>query len=128
MWKHSAEYERIEISADDCPRLTPGFLKKEKERLGDRMYRQEYMNSFVDTEDSLFRTEVISKCIHDDMESFDDFVNSMDSAFDELEGDEEDAGVSVDELGLEETPLVTPENEEIPVIARLKDGAYEAKE
>ncbi len=52
---HSGEnWKRISVPATDCPRIDPGFLKKERERMGERWFNQEYMCGWVDMIDAVF--------------------------------------------------------------------------
>ena len=53
-WRSDEEWERIRVSADQCPRILPAFLAEEKRALGERWFRQEYMCSFEDTIDAVF--------------------------------------------------------------------------
>jgi hypothetical protein len=47
-------WERVLITADQCPRISPAFLEEERKALGERYYQQEYFCSFVDVEDAVF--------------------------------------------------------------------------
>jgi len=53
-WAGPGEWDRIEIKATECPRITEKFLEEERVALGDRWFRQEYLCSFEDTVDSVF--------------------------------------------------------------------------
>ncbi len=53
-WISARPWQRIRITADECPRIPPEFLKEERETLGERYYRQEYECSFEETEDTVF--------------------------------------------------------------------------
>src|SRR5262245_57575498 len=50
----TGDWERVCITADQCPRITPEFLAEERQSLGDRYYRQEYFCSFEDVIDAVF--------------------------------------------------------------------------
>ncbi len=56
-------WERIMITAHDCPRISPEFLKEERQALGDWWFRQEYLCEFVETEDQLFTYDQIMTAI-----------------------------------------------------------------
>jgi hypothetical protein len=59
-WEHQGErWKRVEVKATQCPRITPEFLREERDILGDLLYRSEYNCEFVDTEDQYFATEDI---------------------------------------------------------------------
>jgi hypothetical protein len=53
-WKSSRTWERVRITADQCPRIDPDFLAEERQALGARWYRQEYECSFEDVIDAVF--------------------------------------------------------------------------
>ncbi len=62
-WTSRAGWERYEISADQCPRISEEFLQEEKLALPARVYRQEYFNSFEETEDQVFSYEHVERAI-----------------------------------------------------------------
>jgi hypothetical protein len=56
-WVGPRRWERVEVSADQCPRITAEFLAEERLALGERWFRQEYGCSFEDTVGALFSSE-----------------------------------------------------------------------
>jgi Terminase large subunit, T4likevirus-type, N-terminal len=66
-WQSSEEWERIRVTAEDCPRISVEFLESERQALGERWYRQEYMCSFEDTIDAVFSAEDIRAALSDDV-------------------------------------------------------------
>jgi hypothetical protein len=46
IWTKQKGWLRIEISADQCPRLTPQVIEEEKASVPSWFFRQEYYNSF----------------------------------------------------------------------------------
>ena len=54
-----SEWERVRVTADDCPRIAPKFLEEQKRSLGDRWFRQEYLCSFEGAIDQVFSTESV---------------------------------------------------------------------
>ena len=42
------DWERETITAYECPRIPPAYLERERKRLGDRWFRQEYLCEFLD--------------------------------------------------------------------------------
>jgi Terminase large subunit, T4likevirus-type, N-terminal len=64
-WFHAAwsgpgeAWERTRITAEDCPRIGAGFLAEQRQLLGERWFRQEYMCSFEETIDQVFATEAV---------------------------------------------------------------------
>ncbi len=53
-WDRGQGWERVKVRADECPRIKPEFLEAERNSLGERWYRQEYLCSFEETTDSVF--------------------------------------------------------------------------
>lgn len=53
-------WERIEIPATDCPRISKEFLEEERERLGEQVFAQEYECRFVDASGAAFTGDDIS--------------------------------------------------------------------
>jgi len=49
-----ADWERISITAYECPRIDPTWLDAERRRIGDWWFRQEFLCEFVDTIDQVF--------------------------------------------------------------------------
>jgi hypothetical protein len=66
-WTGINEWERIEIPATKCPRISPMFLAEEEKALGNWWYQQEYMCQFMETTDSLFRYDTIMAAMDDDV-------------------------------------------------------------
>jgi hypothetical protein len=58
-WQRPAAWERIRVTADQCPRIDPAFLAEEEATLGPRWFRQEYLCSFEDPIDAVFSYEFI---------------------------------------------------------------------
>ncbi len=54
-WTGPRSWERVRITANQCPRISKEFLDEEREALGDRWYRQEYECSFEDMVGAVFR-------------------------------------------------------------------------
>jgi hypothetical protein len=62
-WTSGAGWERYEVSAEECPRITPEFLEEEREALPSWVYRQEYECSFEETEDQVFTHEMVERAV-----------------------------------------------------------------
>jgi hypothetical protein len=56
-------WERYEVPASQCPRISPEFLEEERRTLPARIFRQEYECSFEDTEDQVFSHEDVQAAI-----------------------------------------------------------------
>jgi len=65
------DWERIEVKATNCPRITKEFLASEKQSLGDWWFKQEYMCSFEESVDSVFKYEEIDKAFEAEVETWD---------------------------------------------------------
>jgi hypothetical protein len=61
-------WERIEIKATQCPRITPDFLAEEKASLGDFFFRQEYLCEFMDSITSVFDYETVMSALSADIQ------------------------------------------------------------
>jgi hypothetical protein len=66
-WVGNARWERVRITADQCPRITPEFLTEERLALGERWYRQEYGCSFEDAVDVVFSQADIDAALTDEV-------------------------------------------------------------
>ena len=63
-----APWERVKITALECPRISPEFLAEERRELGDLFYRSEYLCQFVETVDQVFSDDLIQSCISADVQ------------------------------------------------------------
>jgi hypothetical protein len=62
-WSEGLGWERYEVPASECPRIPASFLEEERKALPARVYRQEYFNSFEDTDDQVFAHEDVQAAI-----------------------------------------------------------------
>jgi hypothetical protein len=63
-WEHGGtDWERFEVNAHQCPRISASFLEAERRALGDLAFRSEYLVEFADTEDQAFRSEDIDAAL-----------------------------------------------------------------
>ncbi len=63
-WTHGgAPWERVKVTAEECPRIPARFLAEERASLGERWYRQEYECSFEETEDQVFGYDLVMQAI-----------------------------------------------------------------
>ncbi len=69
-WTGSGSWERVRVTAADCPRIDVAFLDEERRALGDRFFRQEYFCSFEDCIGAYFRQEDIDQAIDEDLQPF----------------------------------------------------------
>ena len=62
-WTGGHGWERYEVPASQCPRISEGFLEEERRVLPSWVYRQEYECSFEETEDQVFTTEMVEQAV-----------------------------------------------------------------
>jgi hypothetical protein len=60
-------WERYEVWAEECPRISPEFLEEEHRTLPRRIYRQEYECAFLETEDQVFSYEDVAGAITEEI-------------------------------------------------------------
>jgi hypothetical protein len=60
-------WERYEVPASECPRISPEFLAEERGSLPARIYRQEYECSFEEIEDQVFSFEDVQAAMTSDV-------------------------------------------------------------
>jgi hypothetical protein len=70
-WEGPEPWERVRITAEQCPRITAEFLEEERRSVGEWWLRQEYFCEFVDTADSFFAYEHIAAALSEEVEPFD---------------------------------------------------------
>jgi hypothetical protein len=59
-------WQRVRITAPECPRISPEFLAEERQALGERWCRQEYYCSFEEAIDSVFAySDIMAACSGD---------------------------------------------------------------
>ncbi len=68
-WESTRIWERIRITAPECPRISAAFLAEERQALGERWFRQEYYCSFEDTVDAVFSQVDIDRAFGHDFPS-----------------------------------------------------------
>jgi Terminase large subunit, T4likevirus-type, N-terminal len=66
-WSGAGDWERVRVTADQVPRITPEFLAEERQAMGDRWFRQEYCCSFEDTIDAVFAYEDIQAALSNEV-------------------------------------------------------------
>jgi hypothetical protein len=63
-----ANWQRVKITAHQCPRISPAFLEEERRELGDLFYQSEYLCRFVDTVDQVFATDLVMAAVSTDVQ------------------------------------------------------------
>jgi len=66
-WTSGREWDRYEVPAAECPRISEEFLEEERAALPLYVYRQEYECSFEDTEDQIFTHEMVQAAVTSDV-------------------------------------------------------------
>jgi Terminase large subunit, T4likevirus-type, N-terminal len=66
-WTNAIGWERYEVPASRCPRISEAFLEEERRSLPRRVYRQEYACSFEETDDQVFSFEDVAAAIRPDV-------------------------------------------------------------
>jgi len=69
-WQHGEGWERIRITARECPRISAEYLEQERRELGPLLYSQEHDCEFVDPDSSAFSSALIEAALVDDFEAF----------------------------------------------------------
>jgi hypothetical protein len=67
-WISSHNWERYEVPASECPRISEEFLEEERAELPPFIFRQEYECSFEETEDQVFTTDLIDRAVTDEVQ------------------------------------------------------------
>jgi hypothetical protein len=67
-WTSGRDWERYEVPARECPRISEAFLEDERASLPPFVYRQEYECSFEETEDQVFTTDMIDRAVTDEVQ------------------------------------------------------------
>lgn len=66
-WTEGEGWERYEVPATECPRISEEFLDEEQRTLPARVYRQEYECSFEETDDQVFSYEDVQAAMSEDV-------------------------------------------------------------
>jgi hypothetical protein len=66
-WTGGREWDRYQVPAAECPRITPEFLEEERAALPSYIFRQEYCCSFENTEDQIFTHEMVQAAVTSDV-------------------------------------------------------------
>jgi hypothetical protein len=66
-WSEGSAWKKVKIRADQCPRISPSFLKEERAALGEWWYRQEYLCEFNENTDAYFNYDEIQAAVTDEV-------------------------------------------------------------
>jgi hypothetical protein len=53
-WRSDDPWERYEVPATECARISPEFLEEERRNIGEFWFAQEYMCAFLDAQSQAF--------------------------------------------------------------------------
>jgi hypothetical protein len=68
-WAEGADdWQRVRITAEQCPRIDKDWLERERQLIGDWWFRQEYLCKFVETTDQVFSYEDIQRALDDEIQ------------------------------------------------------------
>ncbi len=62
-WTDGQDWQKVKITADQCPRIDKDWLERERKMIGDWWFSQEYDCEFVETNDSFFNYADIHSAI-----------------------------------------------------------------
>jgi hypothetical protein len=60
-WRGDEPWDRYEVKATECPRISPAFLAEERRSMGDWWFNQEYMAAFEDAQTSAFTRDDVDR-------------------------------------------------------------------
>jgi hypothetical protein len=62
-WTDGQGWQKVKITADECPRIDKSWLERERAMIGDWWFSQEYLCQFLETNDSFFNYADIHSAI-----------------------------------------------------------------
>lgn len=67
-WAHGGpEWERVRVTAAECPRISAAFLEEERREMGERQFRQEYLCEFEDAVSGVFGRDLVAGAVTDEI-------------------------------------------------------------
>lgn len=70
VWHHGQKWQRFQITANECPRISAEYLEAEMRELGPMLFSQEFEGQFIDPDTAAFSSELIERCLVNDFEAF----------------------------------------------------------
>lgn len=61
---NSPNWSKYHFKTSENPKVKPEFLKEQREEIGERQFRQEYLAEFVDDEKTYFPMELLRSAVH----------------------------------------------------------------
>jgi len=69
-WRSQEDWERYEVPAENCPRISQEFLDEERRTVGEWWYRQEYGCEFLDAQAQAFTRDEIDRAFSEEVETW----------------------------------------------------------
>jgi len=66
-WRSTEAWERYEVPAEQCPRISSEFLEEERRTIGEWWYRQEYGCEFLDAQSQAFTRDEIDRAFMEEV-------------------------------------------------------------
>jgi hypothetical protein len=66
-WAEGEDWERVSVTAEQCPRISAEELERQKRSLGNMFFRQEFLCEFCETLDQVFSYDTIQSAFSDDV-------------------------------------------------------------
>jgi len=61
---------RVQITAQECPRISEAFLEEERQHLGEWWFKQEYFCEFMDAQTAAFSWEAVQAAMSEEVEAW----------------------------------------------------------
>jgi hypothetical protein len=69
-WRSREAWERYEVPAEQCPRISPEFLAEEQRTIGEWWFKQEYGCEFLDAQSQAFTRDEIDRAFTEEVETW----------------------------------------------------------
>ncbi len=69
-WHSRDDWKRFQVTAKECPRIAPGFLKEERRNMGEWWFRQEYECDFLSAQTQAFAREHVEALFNKEVETW----------------------------------------------------------
>jgi hypothetical protein len=69
-WRSQEPWERYEVPATQCPRISAAFLDEERRNMGEWWFEQEYMCRFLDAQTQAFSRDDIEQCFREEVDGW----------------------------------------------------------
>ena len=69
-WRSKEPWERVQVAAADCPRISAAFLAEERRTLGEWWFRQEYECQFTESDTQAFALEDVEAAVSKELKAW----------------------------------------------------------